>query len=74
MREQCGGGLVSRIRAIASDLLAFPCSLKNKFAALESEEEEDEEEVTKEKEPPKQGKEKAKKAEQVCVSVLGEVG
>uniref|UniRef100_A0AC11CDH6 ATP binding cassette subfamily F member 1 n=1 Tax=Ovis aries TaxID=9940 RepID=A0AC11CDH6_SHEEP len=38
---------------------------QNKFAALESEEEEDEEEVTKEKEPPKQGKEKAKKAEQM---------
>uniref|UniRef100_A0A8P0NPP6 ATP-binding cassette sub-family F member 1 n=1 Tax=Canis lupus familiaris TaxID=9615 RepID=A0A8P0NPP6_CANLF len=37
----------------------------NKFAALDNEEEEDEEEITKEKEPPRQGKEKAKKAEQM---------
>uniref|UniRef100_A0A8C3WDC9 ATP-binding cassette sub-family F member 1 n=1 Tax=Catagonus wagneri TaxID=51154 RepID=A0A8C3WDC9_9CETA len=37
---------------------------QNKFAALDNEEEEDEEEI-KEKEPPKQGKEKAKKAEQM---------
>ncbi|XP_040852596.1 ATP-binding cassette sub-family F member 1 isoform X4 [Ochotona curzoniae] len=39
---------------------------QNKFAALENgEEEEEEKEVTKEKEPPKQGKERAKKAEQL---------
>uniref|UniRef100_A0A8D1VYM7 ATP-binding cassette sub-family F member 1 n=1 Tax=Sus scrofa TaxID=9823 RepID=A0A8D1VYM7_PIG len=37
---------------------------QNKFAALDDEEEQDEEEI-KEKEPPKQGKEKAKKAEQM---------
>uniref|UniRef100_A0A8D0V3C7 ATP-binding cassette sub-family F member 1 n=1 Tax=Sus scrofa TaxID=9823 RepID=A0A8D0V3C7_PIG len=37
---------------------------QNKFAALDDEEEQDEEEI-KEKEPPKQGKEKAKKAEQL---------
>ncbi|KAM8938492.1 ATP-binding cassette sub-family F member 1 isoform 3-T3 [Lycaon pictus] len=43
----------------------------NKFAALDNEEEEDEEEITKEKEPPRQGKEKAKKAEQ-CSEEEGE--
>ncbi|XP_021563255.1 ATP-binding cassette sub-family F member 1 isoform X3 [Carlito syrichta] len=38
---------------------------QNKFAALDNEEEDEEEEITKEKEPPKQGKEKAKKTEQM---------
>uniref|UniRef100_A0A8D2CNR0 ATP-binding cassette sub-family F member 1 n=1 Tax=Sciurus vulgaris TaxID=55149 RepID=A0A8D2CNR0_SCIVU len=38
---------------------------QNKFAALDSEEEDEEDEMTKEKEPLKQGKEKAKKAEQM---------
>uniref|UniRef100_A0A5F9CZN0 ATP-binding cassette sub-family F member 1 n=1 Tax=Oryctolagus cuniculus TaxID=9986 RepID=A0A5F9CZN0_RABIT len=38
---------------------------QNKFVALNNEEEEEEEEVTKEKEPPKQGKEKAKKTERM---------
>ncbi|XP_004409126.1 PREDICTED: ATP-binding cassette sub-family F member 1 isoform X2 [Odobenus rosmarus divergens] len=37
----------------------------SKFATLDNEEEEEEEEITKEKEPPRQGKEKAKKAEQM---------
>uniref|UniRef100_A0A8C8YGK1 ATP-binding cassette sub-family F member 1 n=1 Tax=Prolemur simus TaxID=1328070 RepID=A0A8C8YGK1_PROSS len=36
---------------------------QSKFAALANEEEDEEEEITKEKEPPKQGKEKARKAE-----------
>ncbi|XP_007449271.1 PREDICTED: ATP-binding cassette sub-family F member 1 isoform X2 [Lipotes vexillifer] len=38
---------------------------QNKFAALDNGEEENEEEITKEEEPPRQGKEKAKKAEQM---------
>ncbi|XP_037698979.1 ATP-binding cassette sub-family F member 1 isoform X3 [Choloepus didactylus] len=40
---------------------------QNKFAALDDGEEDEEEEEINEKEPPKQGKEKAKKAEQVCI-------
>lgn len=52
----------------------FSLQPQNKFAALDNEEEDEEEEITKEKEPPKQGKEKAKKAEQVCILVLGEGG
>uniref|UniRef100_A0A671DXC3 ATP-binding cassette sub-family F member 1 n=1 Tax=Rhinolophus ferrumequinum TaxID=59479 RepID=A0A671DXC3_RHIFE len=38
---------------------------QNKFAALDNEEQEEEEEMTQEKEAPKQGKEKARKAEQM---------
>jgi hypothetical protein len=54
---------------MSSDL-SFPYKLQNKFAALDNEaedEEDEEEEITKEKDAPKQGKEKAKKAEQVCI-------
>lgn len=36
---------------------------------MDNEEKEDEEKITEEKEPPKQGKEKAKKAEQVYFGV-----
>lgn len=49
--------------------ISSACSLRypqSKFSALDSEGEEDGEDLTK-KEPSKQGKEKAKRAEQVCL-------
>uniref|UniRef100_A0A8D1JD82 ATP-binding cassette sub-family F member 1 n=1 Tax=Sus scrofa TaxID=9823 RepID=A0A8D1JD82_PIG len=62
---------INKVTVVALEVTPTPCSTsgpgpQNKFAALDDEEEQDEEEI-KEKEPPKQGKEKAKKAEQVWV-------
>uniref|UniRef100_A0A8C4MRJ2 ATP-binding cassette sub-family F member 1 n=1 Tax=Equus asinus asinus TaxID=83772 RepID=A0A8C4MRJ2_EQUAS len=71
---------INKVSMVALLVTPTPCSTlwpwcpQSKFAALDNEEEDEEEEITKEKEPPKQGKEKAKKAEQVCILVLGEGG
>lgn len=64
---------VGRRRCWSPDLehsisLALLCQPQSKFSTLDNEGDKDGgETLTKEKEPPKQGKEKAKKAEQVCV-------
>nr|KAF6503637.1 ATP binding cassette subfamily F member 1 [Rousettus aegyptiacus] len=47
------------------DKLKGKAKPQNKFAAMDNEEKEEEEKITEEKEPPKQGKEKARKAEQL---------
>lgn len=69
-RRRCWGSGIRKFHQTC----CLPCQPHNKFAALDNEEEEDEEEITKEKEPPRQGKEKAKKAEQVYILVFGEAG